>query len=74
MTPTIEDFNRITRTMRNLEHEITGQVGYILRHGDENDRNTDEQWEQYKRDHEYNLRKWDAMKQIRDEYKRLLNL
>jgi hypothetical protein len=56
----------ITNQMRTLEIEIARQQAYIAKHGDSNNAGEyDEQWEQYKEEAQYNLNKWDAMKQMR---------
>ena len=63
--------NNITTAMNRLEEEIARQQAYISQHGEANDAGEyDEQWEQYKEDAQYNLNKWDQMKQVRDELKR----
>ena len=57
----------ITNQMKVLEQEISRQQSYISKHGDSNNSGEyDEQWEQYKKDAQYNLDKWDNLKQIRD--------
>jgi hypothetical protein len=57
----------LTDAMKSLEQQINIQQSYIRHHGDANDANSDEQWEQYKEDAEYNLKKWDQMKAKRDK-------
>ncbi len=54
--------------MRALEVDIARQQAYITKHGKSNDSGEyDEQWEQYKKDAQYNLDKWDKMKAIINE-------
>lgn len=60
----------ITNQMNILETEINRQQSYISKHGESNDAGEyDEQWEQYKKEAQMNLSKWDSMKQMRDALK-----
>jgi len=59
----------ITKQMNILEQDIEREQQYIVQHGELNDLNTDEQWEQYKENAERNLQKWDELKSMRDELK-----
>lgn len=59
----------LTKHMHSLEIEIARQQKYISKHGEANDENPDEQWEQYKREANENLRAWDELKGIRDKLK-----
>ena len=60
----------ITTQMNVLEIEIAIQQKYISKHGEKNDSGEyDKQWEQYKEDAEYNLSKWDFLKQERNKLK-----
>ncbi len=56
----------LTDQMNHLESVISQEQRYILKHGEANDRNTDEQWKQMKVESSDNLRVWDAMKKARD--------
>jgi len=58
----------LTDTMHLLEIEIARQQAYIAKHGEANDLNPDDQWEQYKRDAEFNLQKWDQLRLIRNKF------
>ena len=58
--------DNITRQMNILEVDIVRQQQYIFKHGTENDKNPDSAWNQYKEDAEYNIKKWDSLKLIRD--------
>ena len=60
----------ITNEMTRLEQVISRQQAYIAKFGEQNDLGEyDAQWEQYKEDAEYNLRKWDYLKKERDNLK-----
>ena len=59
--------DNLTQAMNTLEKEISRQQAYIRKHGDSNDAGEyDEHWESYKEDAEFNLKKWDDMKLLRD--------
>ena len=60
-------FQNITNQMNQLEMIIARDQRYILKHGEKNDaRDHDEQWKEYKEDAQYNLDKWDFLKQQRE--------
>ncbi len=60
---------QLTQLMNRMEQTISREQLYILEHGEANDKNSDEQWEQYKADAEWHLKSWDAMKIARDKLK-----
>jgi 3-phenylpropionate/cinnamic acid dioxygenase small subunit len=63
-------FENLTNAMNRLELTIAKEQAYIAKHGEANDAGEyDEQWAQMKKDAQYNLDKWDAMKKMRDELK-----
>ena len=67
---TSNELAAITKAMNMLEVEISRQQKYIAQHGESNDAGEyDQSWENYKKDAEYNLLKWDTMKQQRDKLK-----
>lgn len=60
----------ITAQMISLEAEIARQQKYISKHGEANDKGEqDEHWNTYKEEAEYNLAKWDFLKNLRDGLK-----
>lgn len=61
----------ITLAMNKLEIVIAGQQKYIEKWSESNNAGEyDKQWEEYKEDAEYNLRKWDELKAIREDLKK----
>ena len=65
-----EELRSITDAMITLEQEISEEQNYINKHGKSNDEmEYDKAWEEYKKNANYNLRKWDEMKKKRDGIK-----
>lgn len=60
---------QITNTMNALEIEIARQQNYIAKCGEANDKDSDKIWESYMENANYNLKKWDSLKQMRDAMK-----
>lgn len=59
----------LTRQMQLLEIEISRQQTYLAKWEKHNDAHSDKEWEHYKENAEYNLRKWDYLKMQRDAIK-----
>lgn len=60
---------QITSLMLTIEKEIQREQKYISKWGDYNDNHSDPQWEETKRNAEYNLETWDSLNKRRNELK-----
>jgi hypothetical protein len=60
---------RLTLLMHRKEQDINRQQAYITKHGIDNDKSSDAQWENYKIVADDNLKEWDAMKEARNDNK-----